>query len=140
MVGQAGRQADAYARARSGLFRYRLPPAVYRACVESRGAPGLWMRCRPSAAPLHINFPQADTKGWSTDGLQSALDDYRRACHDAERAVREQLRALALRLQARCGRGARAGPFDNLCGWAGGGAGSTGRPAAWPGAVAAVER
>lgn len=44
--------------------------------------------------------PQVEAGAFSTARLELALDDYRRACSEAENAVRSELRALALRLEA----------------------------------------
>lgn len=92
-------------------------------CEGVRGASG---RCRipwqgpqsqdPTLLSLRLPLPtrrqQKMGKVWSTEGLQSALDDYRRSCFEAEAAVRAQLRALAKQLQARAHAGGwcRAGP------------------------------
>ncbi|KAL4438720.1 hypothetical protein ABPG77_006324 [Micractinium sp. CCAP 211/92] len=47
----------------------------------------------------HDRNGKLETAVYATHGLQSALDDYRKACWDAGAAVRAQLRALAERLQ-----------------------------------------
>ena len=63
--------------------------------------------------PRPYTFEQLDGSFHATHGLQSALDDYRRACHEAAAAVRHHLRQLARDLQVggcwpRC-RAGRAG-------------------------------
>ena len=42
---------------------------------------------------------QVEASAYASAGLQSALDDYRRACYEAGAEVRKQLRELASRLQ-----------------------------------------
>jgi hypothetical protein len=44
-------------------------------------------------------FLQIDSSCYASHGLQSALDDYRRACYEAAAAVRQHLRDLARELQ-----------------------------------------
>lgn len=69
-------------------LHYRpLPPPLLRpSCLTSE-----WS-VRPS--------PQVESSCYSSHGLESALDDYRRACDEAGKAVRAQLRKLAGDLQA----------------------------------------
>lgn len=80
--------------------RALLGPAsvVAPAGIAARRTPAL---PRPSNAPCHSPPAQLETGSWASDGLQSALDDYRRACWDAAATVRRQLRELAVELQAR---------------------------------------
>ena len=47
-----------------------------------------------------MNPLQVESSCYSSHGLESALDDYRRACDEAGKAVRAQLRKLAGDLQA----------------------------------------
>ena len=51
----------------------------------------------PACLPVCL---QPDPTSWASHGLQSALDNYRRACAEAAAAPRGQLRKLARTLQA----------------------------------------
>lgn len=52
--------------------------------------------CSALLPPPHM---QVEASAYASAGLQSALDDYRRACYEAGAEVRKQLRELASRLQ-----------------------------------------
>lgn len=91
--------------------------AAYAAALEGGSAATVSAEGRhggtapwPAAPPLTHTCPprapvaacaQTDSSALSSDGLQSALDDYRRACWEAAAAVRGHLRKLAERLQVR---------------------------------------
>ncbi|KAL4440153.1 hypothetical protein ABPG75_003154 [Micractinium tetrahymenae] len=70
----------------------------------------LWVKVPKNSAAFHKSTElglihphdrngKLETSVYATHGLQSALDDYRKACWDAGAAVRAQLRALAEQLQ-----------------------------------------
>lgn len=52
--------------------------------------------CLTSVPALAV---QLESSAYASHGLQSALDDYRRACYDSAAAVRRHLRELASQLQ-----------------------------------------
>ncbi|KAI3431602.1 hypothetical protein D9Q98_004652 [Chlorella vulgaris] len=69
----------------------------------------LWIRIPKNSAALkaatelhhpHDRNGKIDSSCYASHGLQSALDDYRRACYEAAAAVRQHLRDLARELQA----------------------------------------
>ncbi|EFN52896.1 hypothetical protein CHLNCDRAFT_138439 [Chlorella variabilis] len=69
----------------------------------------LWLRIPKNAAAQqaagdlihpHDRNGRLESSAYASHGLQSALDDYRRACYDSAAAVRRHLRELASQLQA----------------------------------------